>query len=60
MILWPGRVRWAAAPLTCIVARARLAVDHVGDEAGAVVDVPDVDLLVGDQVGARHQLGVDR
>src|SRR5680860_687422 len=31
-------------------ARARLAVDHVGDEAGAVVDVPDVDLLVGDQV----------
>ena len=41
-------------------ARAGLAVDHVGDEAGAVVDVPDVDLLVGDQVRAGHQLGVDR
>ena len=40
--------------------RAGLAVDHVGDEARAVVDVPDVDLLVGDQVGAGHQLGVDR
>src|SRR4051794_26323701 len=38
---------------------ARLAVDHVGDEAGAVVDVPNVDLLVGDQVSACHQLGVD-
>src|SRR3954447_3810050 len=36
-----------------------LAVDHVGDETGAVVDVPNVDLLVGDQVGAGHQLGVD-
>ena len=60
MILWPGSTRWAAAPLTCIVPRAGLAVDHVGDEAGAVVDVPDVDLLVGDQVGLGHQLGVDR
>ena len=58
LVAGPGQVGGGAVDLHR--ARARLAVDHVGDEAGAVVDVPDVDLLVGDQVGARHQLGVDR
>ena len=42
------------------LARAGLALDRVGDEARAVVDVPDVYLLVDEQVGLAHQLGVDR
>ena len=57
LVARPGQVGRGAVDLHR--ARAGLAVDHVGDEAGAVVDVPDVDLLVGDQVGAGHQLGVD-
>ncbi len=58
LVAGPGQVGGGAVDLHR--AGAGLAVDHVGDEAGAVVDVPDVDLLVGDQVGAGHQLGVDR
>src|SRR5882757_2591172 len=36
-----------------------LALDRVGDEAGAVVDVPDVHLLVDEQVRLPHQLGIE-
>ena len=42
MIVSPWCTRRAAAPLTFIVARAALAGDRVGLEAGAVVDVDDV------------------
>ena len=40
-------------------ARAALAGDRVGLEAGAVVDVDDVDLLVLEDVGGLEQVGVD-
>ena len=42
------------------VARASLAGDHVGLEAGAVVDVDDGHLLAVEQVGELHELDVDR
>ena len=42
------------------LARAALAGDRVGLEAGAVVDVDDVDLLVLADVGGLEQVGVDR
>ena len=60
MIVSPRCTRRAAAPLTRIVARAALAGDRVGLEAGAVVDVDDVDLLVLEDVGGLEQVGVDR
>jgi hypothetical protein len=40
-------------------AAAALALDGVGDEAFAVVDVPDVDLLVLGDVGGVQQVFVD-
>ena len=42
------------------LARAALAGDRVGLEAGAVVDVDDVHLLVLEDVGGLEQVGVDR
>ena len=57
LVARPGQVGGGAVDLHR--ARAGLAVDHVGDEAGTIVDVPDVNLLVGDQVRGGHQLGVD-
>ena len=42
------------------LARARLAGDHVGRQAGAVGHVDHVDLLAGEQVGGVEQVGVDR
>ena len=60
MIVSPRCTRRAAAPLTLIVARAALAGDRVGLEAGAVVDVHDVDLLVLEDVGGLQQVRVDR
>jgi hypothetical protein len=40
-------------------ARATLAFDGVGDEAFAVVDVPDVDLFVLTNVGGVQQVFID-
>ena len=60
MIVSPRWTRRAAAPLSCIVSRAALAGDRVGLEAGAVVDVDDVDLLVLADVGGLEQIAVDR
>ena len=39
--------------------RARRADEGVGAEAVAVADVPDVDLLVLEDAGGLHQIGVD-
>src|SRR5262249_55216593 len=39
--------------------RAGFPLDRVGDEAGAVVDVPDVHLLVDQHVRLPHELGVE-
>ena len=60
MIVSPRCTSRAAAPLTCIVARAALAGDRVRLEAGAVVDVDDVHLLVLEDVGGVEQVAVDR
>src|SRR5690242_8622288 len=38
---------------------AGLAGDHVGLQAGTVGDVDDADLLALEQVGGRHEVGVD-
>ena len=59
MIVSPRCTSRAAAPLTLIVAGAALAGDRVGLEAGAVVDVDDVHLLVLADVGGLEQVGVD-
>ena len=60
MIVSPRCTRRAAAPLTHDLARAALAGDRVGLEAGAVVDVDDVHLLVLEDVGGLEQVRVDR
>src|SRR4051794_7759718 len=39
-------------------ARSLLALDRVGHEPGTIVDVPDVNLLVDQQVRLPHQLGI--
>src|SRR3979411_1120752 len=60
----PGWTSRAAAPtsrpVSLDVARAALAGDRVGLEAGAVVDVHDVNLLVLADVRGLEQLGVKR
>ena len=60
MIVSPVCTSRAAAPLIADLAGAALARDRVGLEAGAVVDVEHVHLLVLADVGGVEQVRVDR